>query len=248
LQTNLYNITPPLPPPPKKNIKAQQLNFCLFVMQSTPPSSQVPSAKRARSSSMQTDGEHVPASVKKYVKGVLSRNIEIKERVYVDNFTQTNNTGLSLAYPAQGVSNSERIGDEIRLHSIRIRAIVANLSAIGVNHYFRCIVYMSRSTSLLGFTDLFYGTPATQVPAIVNPNFLRLLADKTWVFDTAQKELDLWDLTIPLRNKKITFDNNSTTPKQDTIHLHFFQCDNLGTPVNNQCRVTYDVVLRFRDA
>jgi len=155
---------------------------------------------------------------------------------------------LSLVYPAQGVANSERIGDEIRLHSLKVRGITANLSSIGVNHYLRCIVYMSRSTSLLAFTDLFYGLPATQVPAIVNQNYLRLLADKVWMFDTAQAELGFWEQTIPLRNKKITFDNNTTTPKQDTIHFHFFQCDNLGTPVNNQARVVYDVVLRFRDA
>jgi len=213
----------------------------------TPPSSQVPPTKRARSSSVQTSGEHVPASVKKYVKAVLNRNIEIKERAYVDNFTQLNNVGLSLVYPSQGTANSERIGDEIRLHSLRIRALCANISTIA-NHSFRVIVYMSRSQTLLPFTDLFYGLSATQIPAIVNQNYLRLLADKTYLFDLGSVDQALMDVTVPLRNKKITFDNNTTTPKQETIHIHFFQCDQLGTPVNNQCRVTYDVVLRFRDA
>jgi len=191
--------------------------------------------------------EDVPTSVKKYVKTVLNRNIEIKERAYVDNFTQTNNTGLSLVYPSQGTANSERIGDEIRLHSMRLRGLVSHLSTI-TPHNFRCIVYMSRSLTGLPFTDLFYGTPSTQIPSILNPNYLRILYDETMSFDLGAESQGMIDVTIPLQNKVITFDLNSTVPKQDSIHIWFFQCDNLATPVNGQCRITYDVLLRYRDA
>lgn len=213
---------------------------------STPPSTP---RKRPRTASTSGGRSGVPKEVKQYVNAVLKKNIEIKEKAYVDNQTSTNNTGLSLAYPAQGVTNQLRIGDEIRLHSIRVRGICANISASSATPVLlRMIVYMSRSTTLLPFTDLFYGVPATQVPPIVNPNYLKVLKDKTWPLDVGNGVSKVFDLAMPLWNKKITFDEGTIIPEQDTIHIHFFQCDISGTPVNNAARVTYDAILRFRDA
>ncbi len=212
---------------------------------STPPSTP---RKRARPSSTARSSTSVPKEVKQYVNAVLKRNIEIKEKSYVDNFTSTNNTGLSLVYPGQGVTNQLRIGDEIRLHSVRVRGIVANITGGTVPHYFRMMVYMSRSTGLVPFTDLFYGIPSTQIPAIVNTNFVKLLKDVTMELDVGNGLLKHYDYVIPLWNKKITFDEGTTTPEQETIHIHFFQCDSIGTPVNGSVRTTYDAILRFRDA
>lgn len=212
---------------------------------STPPSTP---RKRARTDGPSTSRASVPKEVKQYVNAVMKRNIEIKERAYVDNQTSTNNTGLSLAYPAQGVTNQLRIGDEIRLHSVRIRGIIANVLVSTAPTFFRMIVYMSRSTTLLPFTDLFYGVPATQVPPIVNPNYLKVLKDKTWCLDVGNGLTSSFDMVMPLWNKKITFDEGTIIPEQETIHIHYFQCDSAGTPVNNAARVTYDVILRFRDA
>lgn len=204
--------------------------------------------KRARTRRTASGSSTVPKEVKSYVKSAIMRNIEIKERAYVDNFTVTNNTGLSLAYPAQGVTNQLRIGDEIRLQSVRVRGIMANVDAASTPRFFRMLVYMSRSQTLLPFTDLFYGVSATQVPAIVNPNYLKLLADKTWKFDVGNGLINSFDITIPLNNKKVTFDEGTIIPEQETIHIHFFQCDGAATPINNGVRVTYDAILRFRDA
>jgi len=204
--------------------------------------------KRARTASTSRPSTSVTPDVKKYVNAVLKRNIEIKERSYVDNFTTTNNTGLSLTYPVQGVTNSQRIGDEIRLHSVRIRGCISNQSTQNTPHFFRMLVYMSRSQSIIPFTDLFYGLPSTQVPAVVNTNYVKLLVDKTYKFDVGNGLLEAFDIMVPLYNKKISFDEGTTTPEQDTIHIHFFQCDGLAVPVNGAVRVTYDALLRFRDA
>jgi len=230
-------------------------------MQSPPPTSPYMSSsmygtgpmpstpyKRARSRGTASGSSSVPKEVKKYVKSAIMRNIEIKERAYVDNFTVTNNTGLSLAYPAQGVTNQLRIGDEIRLHSVRVRGVMANVDSASTPRFMRMLVYMSRSQTLLPFTDLFYGVSATQVPAIVNPNYLKLLSDKTWKFDVGNGLINHFDITIPLNNKKITFDEGTVIPEQETIHIHFFQCDGSATPINNGVRVTWDTILRFRDA
>jgi len=213
---------------------------------STPPNTP---RKRARTSSTAGGGSApIPKEVKQYVNSVMKRNIEIKEKVFVDQFTSTNNNGLSLTYPGQGVSNQLRIGDEIRLHSVRVRGIVANVLPSTAPHFGRMLVYMSRSTSILPFTDIFYGATSTQIPAMVNTNYLKLLKDVTWPLDVGNGLIHKWDITVPLYNKKITFDEGSTTPEQETIHIHFFQCDSLGTPVNGSVRVTYEALLRFRDA
>lgn len=205
--------------------------------------------KRARSSGTASTGTPpVPKEVKQYVNSVLKRNIEIKERAYVDNFTQTNNTGLNVQYPGQGVTNQLRIGDEIRLHSFRVRGCIANQLVSTQPVFFRMLIYMSRSPALLPFTDLFYGATSTQIPSIVNTNYLKLLKDVTWCLDVGNGLISKFDYTIPLWNKKITFDEGTVFPEQDTIHVHFFQCDPLATPVNGSARVTYDAILRFRDA
>lgn len=190
----------------------------------------------------------VPATVKKYINDKIKTNIETKERAYVDNFHVLNNVGLSMQYPVQGVANNQRIGDEIKLQSLRVRGIVANTSTVA-NHFYRMLIYKSRSTSLLPFTDLFYGLSSTQIPAIVSPNYLTVLMDKTWALENnGSGAMKNFDFKIPLRNMKVTFDEGTTIPKQETIHIHVFQCDQQGTPVNNQCRVTYDAILRFKDA
>lgn len=212
---------------------------------STPPSTP---RKRSRTASTSRSSTSVPKEVKQYVNAVLKRNIEIKEKSYVDNFTQTNNTGLSLIYPGQGVANGLRIGDEIRLQELRVRGIMGNLFADNTPHFMRMVVYMSRSTGLLPFTDMFYGLTSTQVPAILNPNYLKILVDKTYKFDGAQAIIQNFDIRVSLRNKKITFDENTVSPEQETIHIHFFQCDKFATPVNNGVCVNYDVILRYRDA
>lgn len=190
----------------------------------------------------------VSKSVKKYVSQKLKKSVETKERAYVDNFYVLNNNGLSFQYPTQGVSNQQRIGDEIKLQSLRVRGIVANTSTVA-NHFYRMIIYKSRSTSLLPFTDLFYGLSSTQIPAIINPNYLTVLKDKTWNLEiNGNGAMKSFDYTIPLRNMKVSFDEGTTVPKQDTLHIHVFQCDQMGTPVNNQCRITFDAILRFKDA
>lgn len=190
----------------------------------------------------------VSQSVKRYVNQKIKSNVETKERAYVDNFHVLNNVGLSFQYPTQGVSNQQRIGDEIKLQSLRVRGIVANVSTVA-NHFYRMVIYKSRSTTILPFTDMFYGLSSTQIPAILNNNYMTVLSDRTWALENnGSGALKSFDITIPLRNMKVTFDEGTTTPKEETLHLHVFQCDQQGTPVNNQCRITYDAILRFKDA
>lgn len=192
-----------------------------------------------------TKTKTVSADVKKYVRKQLQAVLEIKRKEYDGFGSSATNTGWVLGYPSQGTSSEERIGDAIVVKHLSMIFNLYSLSNTMSTR--RVIIFQADSASLLTAANLFIGGPGNYVQGHVDTNYVTVLYDEVFQFDTAQALSHAVQKKIKM-NKKVSFLLGTQTPKEEYIHIWIGACDASGIPQNGLSSIVGNFQVGFTDA
>jgi len=187
----------------------------------------------------------VSADVKKYVRKQLQRDLEVKRREYDGFATTSTNTGWVLAYPAQGLSSEERVGDVIIMKHFSMTLNLYNLSAAICTY--RLVVFMADAPSLVTAANLFLGGPGNYIQGHPDTNYVTVLHDQVFQLDIGGGQSAALQKKIKM-NKKISFLLGTQTPKEEYIHVWIGTCDSTGVPSGGLARFVANFQIGFTDA
>lgn len=189
---------------------------------------------------------YLTEEMKKAIRSMMFKQIEIKRLHHVDYVSVGSNTGWVLPWPSQGVGVGQRIGDRINLDSFLINATMSlNFTA---DSTFRLVVHMPRSASLLGSADLFTGGSGNYITATINTNYTNVLLDYIIDLPATGPSMKTIRAKVPLKNMLVTFDEGSAVPEARYIQVYIANAPNTGIPGTGGCRFSANFETRFRDA
>lgn len=208
------------------------------------------------------------------IKKVSLKNVETKQtHRIVENINVNHNSGYiftNLLTSYQGITdtdtgaifNSTRIGDEVIAKGISIKLWIAN-KLDRPNIMYRLIVFKYQSQSPPTLTTIFTGANGNKMMDDIDKEYITPVYQKLFNLqvgysayatgtggDTDGREAHTYKkIYIPLKNKKIVYNNGGNIPKFIDYGFALIPYDSYGTlTTDNIASFTYQMKFYFKDA